>query len=174
MADGRANAGSLSESVAIFDPAPLEAIAAELGHRISSRRGESLPPHPLRGADGDAGAPVPREHSRSRRVARAGAGELCLHRRTQEHAGGRNGKVRRRRACHRPADYWRRPRCVRNNRVIGTAESARRSPSSACPRYRRVAWTCRTSPRRCPCSAPGRPFCRPFRHHPPPVGRSNC
>jgi hypothetical protein len=39
----RASLGSLSESVAIFDPEPLKAIAAELGHRISSRQGGSLP-----------------------------------------------------------------------------------------------------------------------------------
>ena len=33
----RASLGSLSESVAIFDPAPLKEIAAELGHTISSK-----------------------------------------------------------------------------------------------------------------------------------------
>ena len=33
----RASLGSLSESVAIFDPTPLKAIAAELGHTIRSR-----------------------------------------------------------------------------------------------------------------------------------------
>ena len=33
----RASLGSLSESVAIFDPAPLKEIAAELGHAISSK-----------------------------------------------------------------------------------------------------------------------------------------
>lgn len=33
----RASLGSLSESAAIFDPGPLKAIAAELGHRISSK-----------------------------------------------------------------------------------------------------------------------------------------
>jgi hypothetical protein len=33
----RASLGSLSESVAIFDPAPLKEIAAELGHSIRSR-----------------------------------------------------------------------------------------------------------------------------------------
>ncbi|NDC54866.1 MAG: hypothetical protein EBZ74_11445 [Planctomycetia bacterium] len=33
----RASLGSLSESVAIFDPAPLEEIAVELGHTIRSR-----------------------------------------------------------------------------------------------------------------------------------------
>jgi hypothetical protein len=33
----RASLGSLSESVAIFDPAPLKEIAAELGHTIRSR-----------------------------------------------------------------------------------------------------------------------------------------
>ena len=34
----RVSLGSLSESVAIFDPAPLKEIAAELGHRIRSVR----------------------------------------------------------------------------------------------------------------------------------------
>ena len=34
---GRASLGSLSESVAIFDPAPLKEIAVELGHTITSR-----------------------------------------------------------------------------------------------------------------------------------------
>ena len=34
---GRASLGSLSESVAIFDPAPLKEIAAELGHSIRSK-----------------------------------------------------------------------------------------------------------------------------------------
>jgi hypothetical protein len=33
----RASLGSLSESVAIFDPAPLKEIAVELGHTIRSR-----------------------------------------------------------------------------------------------------------------------------------------
>jgi len=33
----RASLGSMSESVAIFDPAPLKEIAAELGHTIRSR-----------------------------------------------------------------------------------------------------------------------------------------
>jgi pyruvate-formate lyase len=33
----RASIGSLSESVAIFDPAPLKEIAIELGHTIRSR-----------------------------------------------------------------------------------------------------------------------------------------
>jgi len=33
----RASLGSLSESVAIFDPAPLKEIAAELGHTIRGR-----------------------------------------------------------------------------------------------------------------------------------------
>ena len=33
----RASLGSLSESVAIFDPAPLKEIAVELGHTISSK-----------------------------------------------------------------------------------------------------------------------------------------
>jgi hypothetical protein len=40
---------------------------------------------------------------RSRSEARAGVGVLCLHRRTHHGDGGRNGKVRRRRACLRPA-----------------------------------------------------------------------
>ena len=35
----RASLGSLSESVAIFDPAPLKEIAAELGHTIQSKKG---------------------------------------------------------------------------------------------------------------------------------------
>lgn len=34
---GRASLGSLSESVAVFNPEPLKAIAAELGHQISSK-----------------------------------------------------------------------------------------------------------------------------------------
>jgi hypothetical protein len=40
---------------------------------------------------------------RSRSEARAGVGVLCLHRETHHGDGGRNGKVRRRRACLRPA-----------------------------------------------------------------------
>jgi hypothetical protein len=35
----RASLGSLSESVAIFNPAPLKEIAAELGHKIQSKKG---------------------------------------------------------------------------------------------------------------------------------------
>ena len=37
----RASLGSLSESVAIFDPAPLKEIAVELGHMIRSKPHES-------------------------------------------------------------------------------------------------------------------------------------
>jgi hypothetical protein len=41
--------------------------------------------------------------SRSRSEARAGVGALCLHRRTHHSARAHAGKVRRRRACLRPA-----------------------------------------------------------------------
>ena len=45
----------------------------------------------------------------SRSEARAGAGVLCLHRTTHHHAGACNGKVRRRRACLRPAALHQQP-----------------------------------------------------------------
>jgi len=44
---------------------------------------------------------APSQMLRSRSGARAGAGELCLQPRTNHHDRVRNGKVRRRRACHR-------------------------------------------------------------------------
>jgi len=70
-------------------------------------------------------------------VARAGAGALCLYRRTHHHAGARTGKVRRRRACHRPAEPCRQPRGIPQHPCRTRSPEGRNDRPATWPGHRR-------------------------------------